>query len=193
LKDYSYARIDNSSKVHHFLKDIKTTELDFCKRQVTTSPNLHDDFASTVELYSTFINQMKAKKPQLNISEVSVASGKGGNNSFGKRGSSGISNVSNTAVDDRFFEKHEYHDLSPEQKNTVRIKRLKHDMLEMAMVEVVMEMEKATANAPLSNHSTALSRCWLQNLTNSTCQMIVVMMMNPWRNRKVLLTVPTPL
>jgi hypothetical protein len=61
----------------------------------------------------------------LNVSEVSFAWGKGGNNLFGKRGSSGISNVSNAAVDDRFFEKHEYHALTPEQKNTVRLKRLK--------------------------------------------------------------------
>jgi hypothetical protein len=35
------------------------------------------------------------------------------------------SNVSNAAVDDRFFEKHEYNFLTPDQKNTIRIKRLK--------------------------------------------------------------------
>jgi hypothetical protein len=42
------------------------------------SPYLHDDFASTVELYSTYIKQMKAENPQLNVSEVSFASWKGG-------------------------------------------------------------------------------------------------------------------
>jgi hypothetical protein len=89
------------------------------------SPTLRDDFAATVELYSTFIKQMKAENPQLNVSEVSFAQGKGSKNLFGKRGSSGISNVSNAAVDDRFFEKHEYHDLTPEQNNTLRLKRLK--------------------------------------------------------------------
>jgi hypothetical protein len=68
---------------------------------------------------------MKAENPQLNVSEVIFARGKGGKNSFGKRGSSGISNVSNAAVDDRFFEKHEYHALTPKQKNTLRFKRLK--------------------------------------------------------------------
>jgi hypothetical protein len=57
------------------------------------SPSLHDDFASTGELYSTFIKQMKAENPQFNVSEVSFARGKGGKNSFGKRGSAGISNV----------------------------------------------------------------------------------------------------
>jgi hypothetical protein len=39
--------------------------------------------------------------------------------------SSGISNVLNAAVDDRFFEKYEYHSITPDQKNTLRLKRLK--------------------------------------------------------------------
>jgi hypothetical protein len=90
------------------------------------SPSLRGNFASTVELYSTFIKKMKAENPQLNVSEVSFARGKGGKNSFGKRSSSRISNVSNAAVDERFFEKHEYHDLAPDQKNTLRLKRLKN-------------------------------------------------------------------
>jgi hypothetical protein len=68
---------------------------------------------------------MKAENPQLNASEVSFARGKAGKNSFGKLNSTGISNVSNAAVDDRFFEKHEYHALTPDQNNTVRLKRLK--------------------------------------------------------------------
>jgi hypothetical protein len=89
-KDYGYAGIDNSSKVHHLLKGINKTEFDLFKTP------LRDDFASTVKLYSTFIKQMKSEKPQLNVSVVSFAHG----------GSSGISNVSNAAVYDHFFEKH---------------------------------------------------------------------------------------
>jgi hypothetical protein len=88
------------------------------------SPSLCDDFASTVELFSTFIKQMKAENPQLNVSEVSFAHGKGGKNSFGKQGSAGISNVSNATVYDRFFGKHEYHALNPGQNSTLRFKRL---------------------------------------------------------------------
>jgi hypothetical protein len=61
----------------------------------------------------------------LNVSEVSFARGKAGKNSFGKRNSTGIPNVSNSAMDDRFFEKHEYHALSPDQNNTLRLKLLK--------------------------------------------------------------------
>jgi FMN-dependent NADH-azoreductase len=81
--------------------------------QVMASPSLHDDFSATVELYSSFIKKMKAENPQLNVSEVSFARGKADKNSFGKRNSSGMSNVSNAAVDDRFFENHEYHALTP--------------------------------------------------------------------------------
>jgi hypothetical protein len=125
LKDYGYAGIDDSSKVRHLLKGIKTTELDVCKAQVMASPSLRDDFTATVELYSTFIKQLKVENPQLNVSEVSFARGKAGKNSYGKQHSTGISNVSNANVDDRFFDKHEYNSLTPDQNNTLRLKRLK--------------------------------------------------------------------
>jgi hypothetical protein len=79
LKDYEYVGIDDSSKVHHLLKGIKTTKLDVCKTQFMPRPTLRDVFAGTVELYSNFIKQMKAENPQLNVSEVSFARGtKGG-------------------------------------------------------------------------------------------------------------------
>jgi hypothetical protein len=61
----------------------------------------------------------------LNVSDVSFARGKGGKNSYGKRYSPGISNVSNSNVDDRFFDKHEYNALTPDQKNTLRLKCLR--------------------------------------------------------------------
>jgi hypothetical protein len=48
-----------------------------------------------------------------------------GKNSYGKGHSTGISNFSNAAVDDIFFEKHGYNALTPDQKNTLRSKRLK--------------------------------------------------------------------
>jgi hypothetical protein len=53
-------------------------------------PSIRDNVSPTVELYSTFINQMKAENPQLNVSEVSFARGKAGKNSYGKRHSTGI-------------------------------------------------------------------------------------------------------
>jgi hypothetical protein len=111
------------------LKGIKRAELDVRKAQVMASPSLCDEFTATVELYSTFIKQLKAENPQLNVSEVSFARGKAGKNYYGKRHSTGISNLSNATVDDIFFEKHEYNALTPDQKNTLRLKRRKrgHD------------------------------------------------------------------
>jgi hypothetical protein len=88
-------------------------------------PSLRDNFAATVELYATFIKQIKAENPQFNISEVSFAHRNAGKNSFDKRHSTRISNVSNTAVDDRFIEKHEYNALTPDHKNMIMLKRLK--------------------------------------------------------------------
>jgi hypothetical protein len=125
LKKYGYSGIDDSSKVRHLLKGIKTTELDVCKAQVMDSPTLLDDFPATVKLYSTFIKQMKAENIQLNVSEVSYARKSGGGKGGGKRGSSGMSNNSNRDVADRLFDKHEYHTLTPEQKNNLRLKILK--------------------------------------------------------------------
>jgi hypothetical protein len=61
----------------------------------------------------------------LNVYEVSFARGKAGKNSYGKRHSTGISNVSNAAVDDRFFEKNEYNALTPDQKNMLMLNHLK--------------------------------------------------------------------
>jgi hypothetical protein len=76
-------------------------------------------------MFITFIKHMKAENPQLNISEVSYTQKSGGGKGGGKRGSSGMSNKSNSDVADRFFHKHEYHNLTPEQKDNLRLKRLK--------------------------------------------------------------------
>jgi hypothetical protein len=100
---------------------MKFIKLDVCKTQVMASPSLRDNFEATVELYSTFIKQMKAENTQLNVSEVSFARGKASKSSFGKRHSTGISNA---AVVNRFFEKHDYNALTPDQKNTPRLNRL---------------------------------------------------------------------
>jgi hypothetical protein len=74
---------------------------------------------------------MKAENPQLNVSEVTYARKSGGGNGSnggkggGKRGSSGMSSNSNGDVADRFFDKHDYHTLTQEQKNNLHLKRLK--------------------------------------------------------------------
>jgi hypothetical protein len=61
LKKYGYAGIDDSSKVRHLLKVIKTTELNVFKMQVMASASFRDHFTLTGQLYSTFIKKMKAE------------------------------------------------------------------------------------------------------------------------------------
>jgi hypothetical protein len=123
LKEYGHSGIDGSSKVRILMKGIKTTELDICKANIMTNPEMHDNFEAMVELYSTFIKQTKVDNPQINVSEVNYSKNKeGGNNSSGKLGSSGISN---TEVDNRLYDKYKYHALSSEQNNTLRLKSVK--------------------------------------------------------------------
>jgi fatty acid/phospholipid biosynthesis enzyme len=68
--------IEDSSKVMIFMKGIKTTELDVCKANITAKPAMRNNFAAMVELYSTFVKQMKAEKPQMNILEVNYSKNK---------------------------------------------------------------------------------------------------------------------
>jgi hypothetical protein len=113
-------------KDHHLMKGINTMELDVCKASIMSIPNMCDNYSGTVKLYLTFIKQMKADNHQMNVLEVNYSKNRqgGGKISSGKRGSSGISisNSSNAAVDDRFYEKHEYLALSSDNKNTLRLK-----------------------------------------------------------------------
>jgi hypothetical protein len=58
------------------------------------SPTLRDNFTATVELYSTFIKQMKAENPQMNVLEVNYSKNRqGGNNSSGRRDSGFMKNM----------------------------------------------------------------------------------------------------
>jgi hypothetical protein len=111
------------------------------------------------EIYATFIKQMKAENPQLNVSEVSFLRGKAGKNSFEKHNSSGRSNVSNAAVDYRFFEKHEYHAFTPGQKNTLRIKHLKHGHVGKDLPNQEEEAWRQLKGKPFSFHN-APGICW---------------------------------
>jgi hypothetical protein len=105
-------------------------------------PEVLTDFAATVELYSTYIKQRKADNSQLIVSEVSFAREKAGTNSYGKRQSTGILNVSNANVDDRFFDKHEYNALTTDEKNTFMLNRLKRGHVEKSHTDLQQQLEK---------------------------------------------------
>jgi hypothetical protein len=123
LREYGYSGIDGSSKVQILMRGIKT-ELDVCKANIMASPSLHCNCTGMVEFYLTFIKHMKAENPQMNVSEVSyIKNMQSGNNSSNKRGSSGISNAE---VADRFYEKHEFNTLTPENNNAICLQIVKH-------------------------------------------------------------------
>jgi hypothetical protein len=85
------------------------------------------------------------------------------------------------AVDDRFFEKHEYHALIPEQKNNMRLNRLERGHVGNGHGGNGNGTGKSNSKVR-SNHSPAPSRRWLPNLTILAC--LMMMMMNPQRRRK---------
>jgi hypothetical protein len=64
---------------------------------------------------------MKAENAQMNVSEVNYSESNRSDNTSSDKGAS--SGISNAEVRGRFYEKHEYHALSPEQRNTLRLKR----------------------------------------------------------------------
>jgi hypothetical protein len=141
---------------------------------VIASPSLRDDFSATSELYYTFVKQMKAENPQLNVSEVSFACGKACKNSLGKRNSSGISNISNAVVDERFFEKHEYHALKPDQKNMLKLNRLTRGHVEK------FHTGNGNGNGKSSGKGAtlkSLTRSITAKSISSVCLMIMTMMM----------------
>jgi hypothetical protein len=49
------------------MKGIKTSELDGFKANIMAIPTLRDNFKATMEFYSTFIKQMKAENPHMNV------------------------------------------------------------------------------------------------------------------------------
>ena len=63
--------IDPRSQVRNLIQDIKITEFDAVKDQITATDSLRTDYDGCVSLYKTFINQTKKiSPPDLNISGV---------------------------------------------------------------------------------------------------------------------------
>jgi hypothetical protein len=200
LKEYGYSGIDDCSKVQHFMKGINTTELDVCKANTMASPTLRAKISRTVEPYSTFIKQTKAENTQMNVSEANYSKNiQGSGNTYsGNRVSSGISNSNqrsstNAAVDDRFYENHEYLALSYDQQNTLCLKYTKCGH--------VTNMEKGgnhndgkgearSIKLQKSNLCIGLLRRFPPSLIISTSLMIMI---NPLRKRRVPLTFPITL
>jgi hypothetical protein len=125
---------------------------------------------------------MKAENTQLNVSEVSFARRKAGKNSFGKHNYSGISNVSKSAVDGRLFEKHECHALTPDQKTTMRIKRLTRGPVGKGHGGNVNGTGRSNGKGPTVKSLTHSIAALTTNIILACLMMM--MMMDPQRRRK---------
>ena len=111
LVEHGYTGIDPRSKVRFLLDGIKSDKFDAVKTRIMSDEKLRNDFDACVTLYQDYIRQTTKSKTSatVNISEVKVS---------GKRKAGG-------AVEDRYYTKEEYNELSPEQKKELSSKRLK--------------------------------------------------------------------
>lgn len=112
LVEHGYTGIDPRSKVRFLLDGIKSDKFDAVKTRIMSDERLRSDFDACVTLYQDYIRQTSKSRTNatVNISEVKVG---------GKR------KASSGAVEDRYYTKEEYNELSPEQKKELSSKRLK--------------------------------------------------------------------
>jgi hypothetical protein len=112
LVEHGYTGIDPRSKVRFLLDGIKSDKFDAVKTRIMSDERLRSDFDACVTLYQDYIRQTSKSRTNatVNISEVKVG---------GKR------KAISGAVEDRYYTKEEYNELSPEQKKELSSKRLK--------------------------------------------------------------------
>ena len=111
LVEHGYTGIDPRSKVRFLLDGIKTDKFDAVKTRIMSDEKLRSDFDSCVTLYQDYIQQTSKGKTAatVNISELKAS---GGKRKF-------------DAVEDRYYTKDEYNELTAEQKRDLASKRLK--------------------------------------------------------------------
>jgi hypothetical protein len=120
LTDYGYYGIDNGTKVRKLMAGIKTGALYTVKAAVLASPALRTNYPDVFTLYGDFIKQQKIESASINVSDAYItchhnvpasATGKYYEASY------------DVVVEDRFYNHAKYRNLSPDQKNELRLKR----------------------------------------------------------------------
>ena len=107
LVEHGYSGIDEGSKVRHLLNGIRDPSLNAVKTQILADARLRGSFTDCVRLYNDFLRQKSTLHPngqETNLSSVSTTG---------------------DGVEDRYYSKEEYSTLSHEQKDALRLKRLK--------------------------------------------------------------------
>ena len=110
LVAHGYAGIDERSKVRHLLAGIKTDKLDAIKTRIMLDTKYRNSFDDSVTLYMDFIKE-STPPPDVPTRQVSFVSGEKRKHPDG--------------VEDRYYTKAEYADLSADQKRALALKRQK--------------------------------------------------------------------
>jgi len=122
LVPFGYAGIDERSKVRHLISGIKTSVLDNVKTRILSDARLRSDFNGCVNLYQDFIKQSNAGQVRdVNIAALTITPRT-------------VSTQSDTvdgdvqpdmSVEDRYYKKKEYNNLSKAKKLALKIIREK--------------------------------------------------------------------
>ena len=112
LVDYGYAGIDERSKVRHLLKGIRTDKLDTVKSTIMANAQYRLDFSACVILFKTFLEQMENKAGTPNLQVAAVHQGSNDHDA-------------DLSVEDRYYKKSEYDQLTGAQKKGLKLKREK--------------------------------------------------------------------
>ena len=131
LTAHGYAGIDDSSKVRHLLKGIKSCKLDAVKTAILASSNLRSDFSGCVTLYKDYMTQMRgvSQGEQRQIAGFEVEGeeevpGGGGSGKGGKGKKRPWENITvGKKCDDRYYSAEEYRALSREERFYLRALR----------------------------------------------------------------------
>ena len=121
LVPFGYAGIDERSKVRHLLNGIKTSTLDNVKTRILSDANLRSNFDACVNLYQDFIKQSSAGQVRdVNIAAVTIT----------PKTATNAETVSfdvqpDMSVEDRYYKKKEYNNLSQAKKLGLKLLREK--------------------------------------------------------------------
>jgi hypothetical protein len=99
---------------------INTDALDTVKSALLASPALRTNYPDVVTLYGDLINQQKIESASMNVSDAHITRRHNGPTSVA---GSDYEASYDGVVEDRFYNHAGYKNLSPDQKNDIRLKR----------------------------------------------------------------------
>jgi hypothetical protein len=125
LVEYGYSGIDEGSKVRYLVRGVRTQALDTVKANILASPVLRNDFTAAAGLFKDFIEQMKSNQPDRDITIAGIASAK---HDVDSDSSSEPTKVKpDMTVDERYYNRQEFANLTAEQKAGLTAKREARD------------------------------------------------------------------